>query len=104
MRHHGFWPLALLWLPVGVAVQAAARFVPATDAPRQPGVWVAAVLMSAASLVVLATCGLPLSLVCRRLWRFRHLYRRAAGATGIGLGASRLPQRWLRGCLVRWRS
>ena len=42
-----FWPLALLWLPAGVAVQAAVRFLPATDGPPEPGMWVATALMGA---------------------------------------------------------
>ena len=49
-----FWPLALLWLPAGVAVQAAVRFLPATDGPPEPGMWVATALMGGASLVVVA--------------------------------------------------
>ena len=47
-----FWPL--LWLPAGVAVQAAVRFLPATDGPPEPGMWVATALMGGASLVVVA--------------------------------------------------
>ena len=48
----------------------------------EPGIWVASAL---SSLAVLAPCGLPLALGCRRLWRLR--YRRAAWIAGIGLGA-----------------
>ena len=80
----GFWALALLWLPAGVAAQAAVRFLPETGA-AEPGTWSATVRMAGASLAVLVPCGLPLALGCRRLWRLR--YRRAAWAVGIGLGA-----------------
>ena len=84
MARHGFWPLALLWLPAGVAAQAAVRFGPATDAPS--GMWGASAPMAVASLAVLAPCGVPLALGCRRLWRLR--YRRTARWGGIGLGAA----------------
>ena len=64
MARNGFWPLALLWLPTGVAAQAAARFGPS-------GMWGASAPMAVASLAVLAPCGVPLALGCRRLWRPR---------------------------------
>ncbi|MDE0082489.1 MAG: hypothetical protein OXT72_07565 [Gammaproteobacteria bacterium] len=79
-----FWLLALLWLPVGVAATFAIRFAPGTGA-AEALMWLPMFLMSAASLVVVAPCGLPLALGCRRLWR--QGYRRAAWASGIGLGA-----------------
>ncbi|MCY4237205.1 MAG: hypothetical protein OXC93_02430 [Rhodospirillaceae bacterium] len=63
---HEFWPLALLWLPVGAFVD--------------PG----EALTALVSLVLLAPCGLPLVPGCRRLWRLG--YRRSAWAAGIGLG------------------
>ena len=56
----GFWALALLWLPAGVVAQALVRFLPATDGPPDQGMWLAAAPMAAASLAVLAPCGLPL--------------------------------------------
>ena len=90
MGHRGiperwrFWLLALLWLPVGVAATAAIRFAPSAGA-AEALMWLPMFLMSAASLVVVAPCGLPLALGCRRLWRLG--YRRAAWAAGIGLGA-----------------
>ena len=84
IERHGFWPLALLWLPAGVAAQAAVRFPFWAGATGDPHFWPAA-LTAAGSLVLVAPCGLPLALGCRRLWRLR--YRRAAWAVGIGLGA-----------------
>ena len=60
---YGFWPPVLLWLPAGIALQAAVRFWP--------------------------EYGLPLALSCRRLWRLG--YRRGAWWAGIGLGAASVP-------------
>ena len=84
---HRFWLLALLWLPSGVAVQAAVqaavRFLPGPG--PEPGMWLVSAVMAVASLAMVAPCGLPLALGCRRLWRLR--YRRAAWLTGIVLGA-----------------
>ena len=90
MGHRGiperwrFWLLALLWLPVGVAATAVIRFAPGAGAAEAVR-WLPMFLMSVASLVVVAPCGLPLALGCRRLWR--QGYPRAAWAAGIGLGA-----------------
>ena len=84
IARHGFWPVALLWLPAGVAVQAAVRFGPAVGTPSDPQLW-PAVLTAAGSLLLVAPCGLPLALGCRRLWRLH--YRSAAWLAGIGLGA-----------------
>ena len=85
IRRRGFWPLALLWLPAGIMATAAARFMPSAAAPDASGMWVMTLLMAAGSLVVVAPCGLPLALGCRRLWCLG--YRRAAWTAGIGLGA-----------------
>ena len=85
IARHGFWPLALLWLPAGVVAQAAVRFGPATDGAPDPAMWAATVLMAVSSLVVAAPCGLPLALGCRRLWRLD--YRRGAWWAGVALGA-----------------
>ncbi len=74
---HGFWPLALLWLPAGVVAQAALRFGPESV--------VAVMATEAGSLAPVVPCGLPLALGCRRLWRLG--YRGGAWLTGIGLGA-----------------
>ena len=74
-----------LWLPAGIAAQAAVRFPVVSSGPDgDPHFW-PAVLTAAGSLVLVAPCGLPLALGCRRLWRLH--YRRAAWAAGIGLGA-----------------
>jgi len=54
-----FRPLALLWLLAAVALQAVLRFLLDADAPSEPGMRVAAVLMSAASLAVTALGGGP---------------------------------------------
>ena len=81
----GFWVLALLWLPAGVAATAAVRFGPQHGLPEAFGMWVTMVVMSAGSLVFVAPCGLPLALGCRRLWRLG--YRRGAWWAGIALGA-----------------
>jgi len=78
---HGFWPLALLWLPAGVAAQAAVRSGP--DATGFAGS--AEALAAAVPLAVAAPCGLPLAIACRRLWRLR--YRHAAWIAGTALGA-----------------
>ena len=94
---HGFWPLALLWLPAGVVAQAAVRFGPATDGPPDPAMWAATVLMAVSSLVVAAPCGLPLALGCRRLWRLG--YRRGAWWAGVSLGALTVAASVLAGLL-----
>lgn len=79
---HGFWPLALLWLPAGVAAQAVLRFGTSAGAFEDGGEAVAAL----GSLAVTVPCGLPLALGCRRLWRLG--YRRGAWMAGIVLGAA----------------
>ena len=81
IERHGFWPLALLWLPAGVAAQAAVRFGAFQAAFVAPGELLAAL----GSLAPVAACGLPLALGCRCLWRLG--YRRAAWVAGVGLGA-----------------
>ena len=72
----GFWPLTLLWLPAAVVAQAAIRFLPARDAAPDSGMWVAAVPMAAASLVVRAgvmAWALPRSVMAAgRLGQFRR--------------------------------
>ena len=69
---HGFWPLALLWLPAGIAAQAAVRFGPDAVAVGTLGPWLAAMAVEGASLAPFVACGLPLALGCRRLWRLGY--------------------------------
>ena len=81
----GFWALALLWLPAGLVAQALVRFGPETGPQAGAGLSAAMLPMLAGSLILVAPCGLPLALGCRRVWRLG--YRRGAGWTWIGLGA-----------------
>ena len=84
MERWGFWILALLWLPAGLAATSVVRFGP-LDAPAiEPWMWISLVLVSGATLLVMAPCGLPLALGCRGVWRLGH--RRAAWAAGLVLG------------------
>ena len=53
IKRRGFWLVALLWLPVGVAATAALRFAPEAE----HGMWLSMMLMSAGSLVPVAPCG-----------------------------------------------
>ena len=53
--------------------------------------------MAVSSLVVVAPCGLPLALGCRRLWRLG--YRRGAWWAGIVLGAITVAASVLAGLL-----
>ena len=78
-----FWALALLWLPVGVVAQALVRFAPGLV--DGPGGGLFDLLMGAGSLVLVAPCGLPLALGCRRVWRLG--YRRGAQWAWTSLGA-----------------
>ena len=82
----GFWALALLWLPAGVVAQALVRFGPETGPHAGSGLSATMLPMLAGSLVVVAPCGLPLALGCRRVSRLG--YRRGAGWAWIGLGAA----------------
>ena len=112
----GFWTLALLWLPAGVVAQALVRFGAETGPHADPGLSAAMLPMLAGSLVVVAPCGLPLALGCRRVWRLG--YRRGAGWAWIGLGAATVaasvvagllsarsrsrPMRWCSACRCGW--
>ena len=78
-----FWALALLWLPAGVLATAVVRFLPGSG--DVSGAALLEVLLAGVGLLVVAPCGLPLALACRRLWRLH--YRRLAWVAGIGLGA-----------------
>ena len=84
IRRHGFWPLALLWLPAGVLGTAPVGFGHEAVPSAEPAMWVPMVLMAAPSLIVVAPCGLPLALGCRRLWRLG--YHRSAWVASIGTG------------------
>ncbi len=97
LQRHGFWLLALLWLPAGVALQAAVRFLPEAGGATEPGIWVATALVSALSLIFVSPCGLPLALGCRRLWRLG--YRAGAWWAGIALGAITVAASVLAGLL-----
>ncbi len=68
-----FVPLALLWLPLGVAATPVVRGM---GLPVEPQAWL--------GLVMIAPCGLPLALACRWLWRLGN--RRGACIAGILLG------------------
>ena len=81
---HGFWPVALLWLPAGISAQAAVRFGPDAVAAGELGPWLAAMAMQGLTLAAFVPCGLPLALGCRRLWRLG--YRRGAWTAGVALG------------------
>ncbi len=83
---YGFWLLALLWLPVGIATTGAGRFAVEAGVWVEPVRWLVALIASADSLIVVAPSGLPLALACRRLWRAGH--RWGASTAGIGLGAA----------------
>lgn len=76
MGQYGFWALALLWLPAGFAATGLARF----GWPVDPVAWLPALQ----TLAVVAPCGLPLALACRRLWRLGC--RKTAWGSAIGLG------------------
>ena len=80
-----FWLLALLWLPAGVMAGAALRLSLEEGLAVGAGIGPATALTAAGSLVLVAPCGLPLALGCRRLGRLG--YRRGAWWAGTGLGA-----------------
>ena len=83
-RRRGFWPLALLWLPVGVVTTTAFHFMLEMTPSEMTGMWLPMVMAAAPSLIVVAPCGLPLALACRRLWWLG--FRRAAWGVGVALG------------------
>ena len=55
IARHGFWPLALLWLPAGVVMQAVLRFGGSAVAFAESAEAMAAL----GSLAVTVPCGLP---------------------------------------------
>ena len=75
-----FWLLALVWLPAGVVAVTLARFGTTAGFAMHP----ADLPMAAASLALVAPCGLPLALGCRKLWRLGR--RRTAWLAGALLG------------------
>ncbi len=81
-----FWTLALLWLPVGIAASALARFGMPADPAMESGDGIAAFMLQAATLAPVAPCGLPLALGCRRLRRLG--LDRAAWCLGAVLGSA----------------
>ena len=84
MERWGFWILALLWLPAGLAATGVVQFAAPGASPGDFWMWMSVVLVSGATLLVMAPCGLPLALGCRGVWRLGH--RRAAWAAGLVLG------------------
>ena len=96
-RRRGFWPLALLWLPVGVVTTTGFRFTPEVTPSEMFGMWLPMALTAAPSLIITAPCGLPLALACRRLWWLG--FRRAAWGVGAGLGAITVAVSLLAGLL-----
>ena len=96
-RRRGFWPLALLWLPVGVVTTMAFRFMPEMMPSEMTGMWLPMVMAAAPSLIVVGPCGLPLALACRRLWWLG--FRRAAWGVGATLGTVTVAASILAGLL-----
>ena len=89
-----FIVVALLWLPMGVAITAPLRGL-RLGADAEP--WPMTALMMVSSLVVVAPAGLPLALACRRLWRLGH--PRAAWAAFAVLGPATVAASLLAGLL-----
>ena len=87
-----FWLLALLWLPAGLVVQVAVRFGGTAEQMMLP-----TLLAAAGSFILVAPCGLPLALACRRLWRLGH--PRAAWGWGLALGVVTVPATLVAGLL-----
>ena len=71
---------SLIWLPFGLMLTFIVRFPEQLASPMG---WLS-LLPALASLIIVAPCGLPLALACRRLWRLG--YREAAWATMAVLG------------------
>ena len=90
---HAFLIGSLLWLPAGVLLTTFVRF---GEQFANPMMWLG-LLANLGSLVIVAPCGLPLALACRRLWRSG--YREAAWATMVGLGIVTVAATLLAGLL-----
>ena len=100
---HGFWALALLWLPAGIVAQAAVRLGPDAVAADRLGPWLATMAMEGLSLAPFVPCGLPLPAPDADPGRSA-----AAGSGGSATGAAPGPRasrsarrRWRRGCSGR---
>lgn len=90
---HAFLIGSLLWLPAGVLLTTFVRF---GEQFSNPMIWLG-LLANLGSLIIVAPCGLPLALACRRLWRSG--YREAAWATMVGLGIVTVAATLLAGLL-----
>ena len=97
LKRRGFWLLALLWLPVGVLAQAAFRFTLGEASGPDPDMGLMMMVMVVPSLIIVAPCGLPLALCCRRLWWLG--YCRTAWVAAIGLGTVMIAASVLAGLL-----
>ena len=104
----GFWLLALLWLPVLVIGAIVLKYLPYLDYVPSPDklritisaltlvpmgevqVWVRLLPLMAMALVVFASVGLLIALLCRELWRLG--YRRSAWAIAAVAAATTAAQ------------
>lgn len=77
---HAFLAGSLIWLPSGLVLTSIVRFPEQLASPMG---WLS-LLPALGSLIIVAPCGLPLALACRRLWRLG--YREAAWAAMAVLG------------------
>ena len=77
---HAFLAGSLIWLPLGLVLTSIVRFPEQLASPMG---WLS-LLPALGSLIIVAPCGLPLALACRRLWRLG--YREAAWAAMAVLG------------------
>ena len=77
---YGFWIGSLLWLPLGIVLSAIVRFPQQLASSTE---WIS-LIFALGSLIIVAPCGLPLALACRRLWCLG--YHEAAWASMATLG------------------
>ena len=90
---HAFLIGSLIWLPLGLMLTSVVRFPEQLASPMG---WLA-LLPALGSLIIVAPCGLPLTLACRRLWRLG--YRDAAWAAMAVLGLITVAATLLAGLL-----